>query len=375
MKNFFKHLLIVLVSVVLVCGILYGTVPDFKNFINAKIFHKSDKKEVVYYPENLYVEDIITASSNSVFFTTLNDEYKTVRVTTPSTKYPATLYLMDTKTKKLKPISTKQNTQTKACYNGYIVVNSPKLIEIYDIKAEKITATYEYRTTGANIKVFNDMVFIGEQTNGFSLIDIKAGEMKTYTKDQNDTDLPKNLGFMLATDNEFYFSSSLNKLLYSFNLETETISEIGTTAYSFSVSPMGVIKLSDKEYIFSSTKGAYKFNTETKEETLLPAIQNSKHNAIVFDGKYVMYHGDYFYMKKIDSEEDFTVATSDVVSTTIRDDIATGNTSSGREPFYSVDGFLIYTYGCSEKVSDGVYILDGYVFDFTNKTIKKYSAQ
>lgn len=375
MKNFFKHLLIVLVSVVLVCGILYGTVPDFKNFINAKIFHKSDKKEVVYYPENLYVEDIITASSNSVFFTTLNDEYKTVRVTTPSTKYPATLYLMDTKTKKLKPISTKQNTQTKACYNGYIVVNSPKLIEIYDIKAEKITATYEYRTTGANIKVFNDMVFIGEQTNGFSLIDIKAGEMKTYTKDQNDTDLPKNLGFMLATDNEFYFSSSLNKLLYSFNLETETISEIGTTAYSFSVSPMGVIKLSDKEYIFSSTKGAYKFNIETKEETLLPAIQNSKHNAIVFEGKYVMYHGDYFYMKKIDSEEDFTVATSDVVSTTIRDDIATGNTSSGREPFYSVDGFLIYTYGCSEKVSDGVYILDGYIFDFNNKTIKEYSAQ
>lgn len=375
MKNFFKHLLIVLVSVVLVCGILYGTVPDFKNFINAKIFHKSDKKEVVYYPENLYVEDIITASSNSVFFTTLNDEYKTVRVTTPSTKYPATLYLMDIKTKKLKPISTKQNTQTKACYNGYIVVNSPKLIEIYDIKAEKITATYEYRTTGANIKVFNDMVFIGEQTNGFSLIDIKAGEMKTYTKDQNDTDLPKNLGFMLATDNEFYFSSSLNKLLYSFNLETETISEIGTTAYNFITSPMGVIKLSDKEYIFSSTKGAYKFNIETKEETLLPAIQNSKHNAIVFEGKYVMYHGDYFYMKKIDSEEDFTVATSDVVSTTIRDDIATGNTSSGREPFYSVDGFLIYTYGCSEKVSDGVYILDGYIFDFNNKTIKTYSEQ
>lgn len=375
MKNFFKHLLIVLVSVVLICGILYGTVPDFKNFINAKIFHKTDKEEVVYYPENLYVDDIVTASSTNVFFTTLNDEYKTVRVKTPSTKYPATLYLMDTKTKKIKPISTKQNPQTKACYNGYIVVNSSKFIEIYDIKAEKITASYEYRTTGANIRVFNDMVFIGEQTNGFSLIDIKAGEMKTYTKDQNDTDLSKNLGFMLATDNEFYFSSSLNKLLYSFNLETETITEIGTTAYSYGVSPMGVIKLSDNEYLFSSTKGAYKFNIETKEETLLPAIQNNKHNAIVFDGKYVMYHDDYFYMKNIDSEEDFTIAKSDVVSTTIRDDIPISNTSAGCEPYYSADGFLNYTYGCSEKVSDGVYILDGYIFDFNNKTIKTYSEQ
>lgn len=375
MKNFFKHFLIVLVSVVLVCGILYGTVPDFKNFINTKIFHKSDKKEVVYYPENLYVDDVITTNSGSVLFNNLNEQYKTVRITTPSTKYPATLYLMDNKTKKIKPITTKAVPTVEAYINGNIVVKSTKLIEIYNIEEEKITSSYELRSNGGNVSVFNNKIFVGDQIAGFSLIDINSKEMKSYTTDDSGAALPKNSFFMLCANENIYFA--FGKKLYAFNTETEKTSYVCSTSFNNN-QPRGVIKISKNEYVFATNTGAYVFDIEKKTERILPSTTNAKNQATIFDGKYVMYHDDYFYMATIDSESDhtcFEVATSDVISTTIRDAISYSNISAPRDPICSPDGLLSYTYGCSEKVSEGVYILDGYIFDFNNKTIKKYSAQ